>query len=38
MFVQTLLEGGAREASRYGLTGQQPDGVSRDAMILPDRR
>lgn len=34
MFVQTLLEGGAREASRYGLTGQQPEGVSRDAMIL----
>jgi hypothetical protein len=34
MFVQTLLEGGAREASRYGITGQQPDGVSRDEMIL----
>jgi hypothetical protein len=34
MFVQTLLEGGAREASRYGLTGQQPEGVSRNAMIL----
>ena len=34
MFVQTLLEGGAREASRYGMTGQQPDGVSRDDMIL----
>lgn len=34
MFVQTLLEGGAREASRYGITGQQPDGMSRDAMIL----
>lgn len=34
MFVQTLLEGGAREASRYSLTGQQPEGVSRDAMIL----
>jgi TadE-like protein len=34
MFVQTLLEGGAREASRYGLTGQQPEGVSREAMIL----
>jgi TadE-like protein len=33
MFVQTLLEGGAREASRYGLTGQQPEGMSRDAMI-----
>jgi hypothetical protein len=34
MFVQTLLEGGAREASRYGLTGQMPEGISRDAMIL----
>jgi hypothetical protein len=34
MFVQTLLEGGAREASRYGITGQQPEGVSRDDMIL----
>jgi hypothetical protein len=34
MFVQTLLEGGAREASRYGLTGQQPEGMSRDDMIL----
>jgi hypothetical protein len=34
MFVQTLLEGGAREASRYGLTGQTPDGISREAMIL----
>jgi TadE-like protein len=34
MFVQTLLEGGAREASRYGLTGQQPDGISRETMIL----
>jgi hypothetical protein len=34
MFVQTLLEGGAREASRYGLTGQQPEGVSREDMIF----
>lgn len=34
MFVQTLLEGGAREASRYGLTGQQPEGISRENMIL----
>jgi Flp pilus assembly protein TadG len=33
MFVQTLLEGGAREASRYGLTGQTPDGISRETMI-----
>lgn len=35
MFVQTLLEGGAREASRYGLTGQQPHGIGRETMILP---
>jgi TadE-like protein len=34
MFVQTLLEGGAREASRYGLTGQTPEGISRQDMIL----
>jgi hypothetical protein len=34
MFVQTLLEGGAREASRYGLTGQTPEGISREAMIV----
>jgi TadE-like protein len=34
MFAQTLLEGGAREASRYGLTGQTPEGISRQAMIL----
>jgi hypothetical protein len=28
MFVQTLLEGAAREASRYGITGRTPDGIS----------
>jgi hypothetical protein len=28
MFVQTLLEGAAREASRYGITGRAPDGIS----------
>lgn len=33
MFVQALLEGGAREASRYGLTGQTPDGVTRAEQI-----
>jgi len=33
MFVQALLEGGAREASRYGLTGQIPEGVSREEQI-----
>jgi hypothetical protein len=34
MFAQTLLEGGAREASRYGVTGRTPDGVTRDEQIL----
>lgn len=34
MFVQTLLEGGAREASRYGITGNTIDGVTRDEQIL----
>jgi hypothetical protein len=34
IFVQTLLEGGAREASRFGITGSTPDGSSRQAMIL----
>lgn len=33
MFVQTLLEGSAREASRFGITGNAPDGVSRDQQI-----
>lgn len=27
MFAQTLLEGAAREASRYGITGQAPEGT-----------
>jgi Flp pilus assembly protein TadG len=34
MFVQTLLEGGAREASRYGITGQVVEGVTREEQIL----
>jgi Flp pilus assembly protein TadG len=34
MFVQTLLEGSAREASRYGITGFTQEGVSRDEQIL----
>jgi TadE-like protein len=34
MFVQTLLEGSAREASRYGITGFTQEGVSRDDQIL----
>ncbi len=34
MFVQNLLEGSAREASRYGITGFTQPGVSRDDQIL----
>jgi hypothetical protein len=34
MFVQTLLEGSAREAARYGITGFTQEGVSRDEQIL----
>jgi hypothetical protein len=34
MFVQALLEGSAREASRYSITGFTTEGVSRDEQIL----
>jgi hypothetical protein len=34
MFVQTLLEGSAREASRYGITGATEPGVTREDEIL----
>jgi TadE-like protein len=34
MFVQAVLEGSAREASRYGLTGFAQGGVSREDQIL----
>jgi Flp pilus assembly protein TadG len=34
MFVQTLLEGSAREASRYGITGSTEPGVSREDEIM----
>lgn len=33
MFVQTLIEGSAREASRYGITGSTFGGVSREDRI-----
>ncbi|WP_169569741.1 TadE/TadG family type IV pilus assembly protein [Sneathiella limimaris] len=33
MFVNTVVEGGLRDASRVGLTGMQTDGVSRDQQI-----
>jgi TadE-like protein len=34
MFAQTVLEGSAREASRYGITGFTQEGVSRDEQIM----
>jgi hypothetical protein len=34
MFVQTILEGSAREASRYGITGFTQEGISREEQIL----
>jgi hypothetical protein len=34
LFVQAILEGSAREASRYGLTGFTSGGVSREDQIL----
>ena len=34
IFAQTLLEGGARQASRYGVTGSSTAEVSRQDMIL----
>ncbi len=34
LFAQTLLEGGARQASRFGITGAETSGISREDMIL----
>lgn len=34
MFVNTVVEGGLREASRIGLTGYSSEGVSRDQLIV----
>lgn len=34
MFVTVLMEGGLREAARYGITGRMPDGGNRAAQIL----
>ncbi len=34
LFVNSLLEGGLREASRFGLTGFQPSGLTREERIL----
>ena len=33
MFVSTLVEGGLREAARFGITGFAPDGISREDRI-----
>ncbi len=34
LFVNSLLEGGLREASRFGLTGFEPGGLTRQERIL----
>ncbi|MBO6826778.1 MAG: pilus assembly protein [Sneathiella sp.] len=34
MFINTVIEGGLRDASRIGLTGLETDGVSREQTII----
>lgn len=34
LFVSSLLEGGLRDASRFGITGALPDGMTREEMIV----
>ena len=34
MFVSVLAEGGIREAARYGITGQDPDGMTREERLV----
>lgn len=34
MFVNVSVEGGLREAARFGITGQAPDGTTREQAIL----
>jgi hypothetical protein len=34
MFVTTLIEGGLREAARFGITGYHPPGETRESYIL----
>ncbi|MGI9421456.1 MAG: TadE family protein [Geminicoccaceae bacterium] len=34
LFAQTLLDGGARQASRFGITGSSTEEISRENMIL----
>ena len=33
MFVNSLIEGGVREAARFGITGNTPPGVTREAQL-----
>lgn len=34
LFVSVLAEGGLREASRYGITGQEPGGLTREEQLV----
>lgn len=34
LFINVLVEGGLREAARYGITGYAPPGISREQQIL----
>ncbi len=34
MFVSVLAEGGLREAARYGITGQDPNGMTREERLV----
>ncbi len=34
MFVSVLMESSLRDAARYGITGQAPDGIDRQAYII----
>ncbi len=34
MFASVLVEGGLREAARFGITGQDPNGISREQRIV----
>jgi Flp pilus assembly protein TadG len=34
LFVAALMEGGLRDASRFGITGFEPEGATREARIL----
>lgn len=34
LFASVLVEGGLREASRYGITGQEPGGLTREEQLV----